>query len=364
MTRTVTHLRIRWTSGSSSKDEVKLKAIEKGHKFIAALQRTNYVRDQGYPGYVYTSFPDASSLLQTDIYRQPEAFIPSKNMYEVLGTYRKPYVDVEWVSEVPEPQEALDLVLEAIITTIMGALPVPVRREDFCIAIGTRSTYDDEGKKTKHSYHINLVTHAVEYLELKAFMKGLTFPTRPDLGEEGRPQKSVVDTLVYTFDRQWRLVGSSKEGSDTPLVIISGHTFLQSVCSDIDGLPIIELPKVPGGEERKCRLSSSSAIVPQDSPLCQRVTSLLRQLGDPHTIATHEKPDGLIVLSSAGHPRECLVSVGTTHGSNNAFVTRRHGTLQYHCNSAGCQGKSVPLGGVSEEEGILEEGGAITEMLG
>lgn len=320
-----------WAYGSEVKDKVKERAMSNHHKFLLALERP------GYKGYAFTTCPDVRSI--------PSSKKPL-HVYEVLGSHRKLYVDIEWVAykeDEPETPETLKLVVDQVIDTIIEALPHPVDRKDFCVATSTRAKSDGS---TKHSYHINLTTHAFEFNALKGFIQGLAddFPARPS-DKFPRTMAPVVDMAVYTSDRVWRLVGSAKVGTDAPFAIITpGHTFRDSVCSDTEALPVMELPNIDPkprpAAARRSRSSNSTIRAVGLGPRCRRVNELIHP--SYSTQAVSETPEGHVRCRNLG-PRLCCLT-GNTHESNNCYVYAKMGKLYLRCYSDKCRGKELCLG--------------------
>jgi hypothetical protein len=339
--------------------------------FGQSHDHTFYFAHQNQWGYAYASCPNAEEFCEW--YDQYQG---TKHFYELIlqGKPACLCLDVEKYQMQRDDNEAQCL-LEDVLDLVLAALQkveLYPTLNSFVISVGSR----DVSNGYKVSYHISHPGIVFETFEghQKAFFETCLLPLvnrrmqpeddpdAPDLwlGNNAEPTKDIVDSSIYTKNRQMRLVGSSKFGSDQPLVLMRGMARdslvsapQQSVNVVVDGL-VITNKKVKGQKRtlQKAAQQRLPAVVPPTpaNPFTQQqqlssVLTLLRKF-DPHSSLMEKEPGRFYDVRTNG-VRVCPFK--ETHSSQNGYIkVAEDGTVWYHCYPSGqakaCAGKGAIIG--------------------
>jgi len=333
----------------------------------------------------FTSYPSPQ-----DFFRET-ACMPKRNFYEIIsdGNPCCLYFDVEHYSpsQFNEDGTPTDDFLALILATIraeaqaywqaLAADPSPLDR----VVVTTASRM--VGGVWKHSYHI--MYYAIGFRSncgvLRAFARHLS---SLDIlqGKNAKMQPmSLIDTSVYSKDQNLRIIESWKYSENpSPEMALEFHpprphtmdALLQTLATNVQDvthwIPEAQVAdkstKGPGGSGRKRVRSEKGAAQHQprtaptasttDLPLCitRDVQELLDHNGSGCEVTGRvmptRTPSDQILLpcrNQLSGPRQCLVTKGTTHGSNSAFCLVRGDYMWLKCHSEKCRGsRGVCLG--------------------
>ena len=322
-----------------------------------------------------------------------------RHCYELLveNVPCKAYADVEWVG----PAEPEHTTLKRMIAAMRDRIREMYSREPLIyVCCGSRPHSADSQALTKHSYHIvcdNLIFERNNDGQMKALfttnMAGFTWM-------DGVEEKPMIDTRVYTKNRHFRLPHCCKIDSQHPLLRISGDPLLDEFGQhdwgrDVHAVlpffisnpayqgrcdclfvptPSVVLERMNGAgiggsnNNKRARINAAAtgaedqqgsiATVKLFPVPLQIVQRLLMLAGD--TVTTlgsvqylNDEDQWKIQGDQRGKGRNCLVSQGITHTSNNCllFIERfQNGfKVNYFCTAreCSCHTKKMIIGYIS-----------------
>ena len=324
-----------------------------------------------------------------------------RHCYELLveNVPCKAYADVEWVG----PAEPEHTTLKRMITAMRDRIREVYSREPLIyVCCGSRPHSADSQALTKHSYHIvcdNLIFERNNDGQMKALfttnMAGFTWM-------DGVEEKPMIDPKVYTKNRHFRLPHCCKIDSQHPLLRISGDPILDEFGQhdwgrDVHAVlpffisnpayqgrcdclfvptPSVVLERMNGAgiggssnnNNKRARINAAAtgtedqqgsiATVKLFPVPLQIVQRLLMLAGD--TVTTlgsvqylNDEDQWKIQGDQRGKGRNCLVSQGITHTSNNCllFIERfQNGfKVNYFCTAreCSCHTKKMIIGYIS-----------------
>lgn len=264
------------------------------------------------------------------------------------------FFDIEQEFSHEPPRQQCKEMLDRVIGVVAEGVSKLMGRQ--CVV----ETVVVEGSRTmpagtfKVSYHLFMRNVLFESLDLqRRFIEWLQLPP------------GTVDMSVYpqreNSGHNLRLVGSYKwdDPSRTALRIVPEWSApnariedtLVTVC-DYDAtaennwifmsrslLPSCDAAARPRTKERK---RAGEREVPEDDSVLKHLQSLLPATHQHHRVVVGKEP-GVYPLRNTG-PRECLLTPGRTHDSNNAYLTlSSSGTVTYRCHSDHCKHLSLEL---------------------
>jgi len=342
---------------------------------------------------MYGVYSQSKDLFMQNLLDTPVA---SRHAYELLveDVPCKGYADVEWEGDPDPDHTTLQRLVAAIRTKVHEEYSHEPR---IYVCCGTRPTKENPDI-LKHSYHIvldNIIYERNNDGQMKQF-----FTTIPGFTwMDGVEEKQMIDSRVYTKNRNFRLPHCTKAGSTIPLLRISGdplkdefkHDFARDVPAILpffisnpeikDDCKFIETPpqvlqQAAKGISHKRAKTADSFDGPAPSKLfpvpIQVVQHLLATAGD--TVSTLSAIQYLpaedqwkIQGDHRAQGRKCLLKPGVTHTSNNAllFVDRVDTgfRVHYQCMSAECAKCAKPiLGYISINQQTFEWQIALTSQ--
>lgn len=324
-----------------------------------------------------------------------------RHCYELLveNVPCKAYADVEWVGPAEPEHTTLKRMIAAMRDRIRELYSI---KPLLYVCCGSRPHSADSQALTKHSYHIvcdNLIFERNNDGQMKALfttnMAGFTWM-------DGVEEKPMIDTRVYTKNRHFRLPHCCKIDSQHPLLRISGDPLLDEFGQhdwgrDVHAVlpffisnpayqgrcdclfvptPSVVLERMNGAgiggnnNNKRARINAAAAATGAEDqqgsiatvklfpvPL-QIVQRLLMLAGD--TVTTlgsvqylNDEDQWKVQGDQRGKGRNCLVSQGITHTSNNCllFIERfQNGfKVNYFCTAreCSCHEKKFTIGYVS-----------------
>ena len=310
--------------------------------------------------------------------------VANRHCYELLAENApcRGYADVEWEGqEDPEHSEIIRLV-----RAIRDKAHEEYSHEPkIYVCCGTRPKREDPSV-LKHSYHIvleNIIFERNNDGQMKQFFTGIPGFTWMD----GVEEKSMIDPLVYTKNRVFRLPHCTKTGSTIPLVRISGDPLLDILKHEFGRDVQAVLPFFISNPEVRedCKFINTPPQLLQQAALKTKNAKRARNMDkaeDPSTAADMpilnkllpvpiQVVQRLLVLAGdnvstlgsiqylpqedqwkiqgdqRAQGRNCLLTAGTTHDSNNAllFVDRVETgfRVHYQCMSVECAKCPKPI---------------------
>lgn len=314
--------------------------------------------------------------------------VANRHCYELLpeDVPCRGYADVEWEG-CPEPDHST---LQRLVAAIRAKVHDEFSHEPkIYVCCGTRPTQSDPDV-LKHSYHIvleNIIFQRNNDGQMKQFFTSIPGFTWMD----GVEEKAMIDSRVYTKNRNFRLPHCTKAGSTFPLLRISGdplkdefnHEFARDVPAILpffisdpeirDDCRFMETPlqvlqqAARGTNTKRARITEGSDTQAQHKlfPIpIQVVQHLLAKAGD--TVSSLGAVQYLPVEDQwkiqgdqRAQGRKCLLSPALTHTSNNAllFVDKMETgfRVHYQCMSAECSKCPKPiLGYISMNQQTFE----------
>ena len=363
-------------------DQIKFQFPPGGEWFYNQLPMLEIYREEGGLAVVWDK-PNGSKMY--GVYKQSsESFmlnlldtpVASRHCYELLAEDIpcKGYADVEWEGQ-PEPDHST---LCRLVAAIRSKVHEEHSREPkIYVCCGTRPTQEDPDI-LKHSYHIvleNIIYARNNDGQMKQFFSSIPGFTWMD----GVEEKNMIDSRVYTKNRNFRLPHCTKAGSTVPLLRISGdplkdefnHEFARKVpailpffisnpeikedCKFIETPPQVLQQAARGASNKRAKTAESfdgSAPTKLFPVPLQVVQHLLAMAGDKVSTlgAIHYLPaedQWKIQGDQRAQGRKCLLSSGVTHTSNNAllFVDRVDTgfRVHYQCMSNECAKCAKPI---------------------
>jgi predicted RNase H-like HicB family nuclease len=158
-----------------------------------------------------------ASLPSLEYYFSKVGQLSTKNFYEVLTGDQKMYFDIDYNKNIyPDKKQLLDTFIELLRDVYIDEFNQPLATEDIQIL--------ESPEQTKGSFHIIINSGMIfrNHLEAKHFVNKI-WDKQMLLDENG---KSVIDD-IYTKNRQVRIIGCSKFGSDSVLKKVCPYTYNQ-----------------------------------------------------------------------------------------------------------------------------------------
>ena len=268
------------------------------------------------------------------------------------------YFDVEWIGLADSEHLKVRWVLEQLYDHITKLLK---RTPTFSVACSTRQIGSDTN--SKNSYHIvcsNIVFGNNHNGEMQSFIQDLV-QTQPASWDEGG--KCILDLAVYTKNRCFRTLGSTKKGKNSPLLLLNLESGQQQ--TDLDNWVDFESMCISCPQARASDIvsysgnstgNSATRKRPREDPNTlpfplQLLEDLLAAHGDSSTKLKNAKAEtesstGEHFWRVQGHKssgeRVCLFSRNMTHSKNNCilFVHKLEDTrfvVKYLCMSQRCR---------------------------
>ena len=301
--------------------------------------------------------------------------IEKRHGYELIYEFAscKFYLDIEWYGPA-DPQHAKLTEAMAAVREKLKSPEGPMSDDaEIYVACGTRPVKTKEGGTTiKHSYHAVVDNLAFDRntKEMEKLVKLIEEDSRL-LGPDG---KSILDSRVYSRNRNMRLPHCCKHGSKVPLIRISDEPREDDYTyeSPGDGSDVLEFflskpdkcgdrifiraqadtrPPATGERLSKRAKSSPGAGSGRDKlppfPLAV-IKALLEDAGDTVTTLKDfsympEEGQWRIQGDQHGQIRQCLATPGECHEKNNCILfVKKEGAgfkVSYQCMAAGCSKK-------------------------
>lgn len=322
---------------------------------------------------MYGVYNQGKELFMLNLLDTPVA---SRHCYELLveDVPCKAYADVEWEGE-PEPDHST---LRRLVAAIRAKVQEEHSHEPkIYVCCGTRPTQNDPDI-LKHSYHIvleNIIYARNNDGQMKQFFASIPGFTWMD----GVEEKSMIDTRVYTKNRNFRLPHCTKAGSTIPLLRISGdpfkdvfnHEFARDVpavlpffisnpeikedCKFIETPPQVLQQAARGASNKRAKTAESfdgpapTKLFPVPLQVVQHLLAMagdnVSSLGAIQYLPAEEQ--WKIQGDQRAQGRKCLLKPGITHTSNNAllFIDRVETgfRVHYQCMSAECSKCAKPI---------------------
>ena len=323
-----------------------------GHTFFLAQQLSEQ-------DYAYASCKDGDVFLDWyGIYQG------NKHFYEMLveGKPACLCMDVEKYQVQRNDAEAKAL-LDGVVRLVLLALEkVNVYPEPGSFVITTGSREAKDGYKI--SYHICNPTVVFKNFEVEetAFFHTHVQPLVKQQMDNSplwrdnnaKPVADIVDSSIYTKNRQMRMVDSSKFGSNQPFLLLQGSA-RDSLASAPQHPVNVVLPETIAKtsaattgtvkRSRRTLLHSSSQAVDTPSIHYSQVLALLRKI-DPNSTLIENLPGRKYDVKTIGS-RTC--PAGETHDHQNGhFNITDDGSVWYNCYKSGkakkCAGKGSLIG--------------------
>jgi hypothetical protein len=335
--------------------------------------------DTEHGGKMFGAYP---SCMSKEEFMQLLLDVPCmrRNCYELLvdNVPCKAYADIEWEGQQDPDHSILRNLVAAIRAKINEVYSINPLMYVCC---GTRPTKENP-EIYKHSYHI-VCSNLIFERNNDGLMKSLFTSISGFTWMDGVEEKAMIDSRVYTKNRHFRLPHCTKYGSNTPLLRISGDPLLDEFDSNDWGrdvqavLPFficnperddnsvfVQTPNLPipapkaGTNSKRARVSETpepAKILPVPIQVVQR---LLVLAGDTVSILgstqyLHDEDQWQIQGDQRGKGRKCLVSIDTTHPSNNCllFIERFQTGFKVHyfctAKECACHTKKTILGYIS-----------------
>ena len=334
----------------------------------------------GHGSKAYHVTPD---LCEFDRVVQGSLAVAHRNAYEVLveGQRTKAYFDIEYFGKAgcAEAADAFEALMRAVRDAVRANAPglVGIHEGELRVMVLDGSRDHDDGERRKFSCHVILDGVAFDGgatdPHLRYFVERALPPSLlqlvPHLAEH-IPASAAIDMKVYGRHQNFRMVGSCKRGTHTPLRMVAAlcdtddrrATFLTLV----EGLPSAAVAAAASfaTTNNNATTREKRARPPEEDrvrALQMGLQTVLRMWGDAHSEVQHlariTDDDLRFQCNHYGHGRPCLIS-NARHENNNCLLfakpldphqqaVRADGSLQdayrikYNCPSPSCQASAI-----------------------
>lgn len=310
---------------------------------------TTWDKDASTGSKYFGYFPDAVSFYYALTSMREE----DRHGYELIpeGCPCFFYSDVEWVGVQDTDHTRLKFLVEAIKQFCASELNKRISIE---VACGSRLLSNGGFKNSYHLVSHDLVFSSNNSGEIADIMRAIT--SKPEcermLHDGG---KCIVDLGVYTKNRCFRTIGSTKKGQRSLLRRLDSETTTGMEEEDFLAMQITHPKATPDEivvyqvQKRQCDRDSGMRAVPEPATLpfpLALLENVLKSCGDtaskPMRVTTEGNDSWKVYCANGKKARPCLVTPGIQHKSNNCILfvdeVKQHSfKVRYVCLSKRCQ---------------------------
>lgn len=239
-----------------------------------------------------------------------------KNFYEVIRGAQKPHFDIDCNES---NEDLLDNIINQLNNVLNKLLNNPL-----VLIYKSRNKNNTQTKKSAHIV-VDRYFHK-DHLEAKSFYEIVTQQIEPEL-------RKYLDPSVYSSTQQFRLLGSSKIGSDRIKVLINKQ--------DGDDLDNFRMSLV--SYTKKCVHISIEIEKPVgkikqiDNVDVKEVYGLVKQNIRDFNFDINRYENGIIMLKNKGKYNCCICN--RTHEHENPYILVTKKSIYYVCRRAQTEGK-------------------------
>lgn len=297
-----------------------------------------------------------------DFYRYYTEYKGPRSFYYVNRSFQVPeekcifYLDIEWSTPTKDTQA------KSKLAKIEAACEFPLLIEDLS---------RQKAGGYYNSFHLyapdKIFEHNCRDGGLYSFVVDGIWANKlahdPEMYQDG---KSIIDTKVYTKNRQWRVPGSSKPTADTQRSLPTKSFFMETRQSDRRGVeveftpkrvlemyPVLQREQQPGKKRKRQTGNINQSNARHEHQ--DTVEKILRAKGDQHTQVYFNQNTGLITgRTDPTHGRTCLVGHEHNVSDNCYFTMLKNGEVRYHCHDAETheKGAYVNIGNLNSDKYI------------